>query len=82
MKIDPVTLVAPPQEGDMPRSEKRGIAWTQIGLLEQAGLGTGEKVSDQRAKLVLDSSHPLAGRLTTKPTAEVFGAIRTFAGPS
>ena len=56
----------------MPRSEKRGIAWAQMLVLERAGLGKRERVSDQRDKLVLNTAHPGALFLTDQPDADGF----------
>ena len=56
----------------MPRTEKRGIAWTQMLALEQAGLGRREPVSDQRDKFILNPAHRAASLLTTRPEADGF----------
>jgi hypothetical protein len=62
----------------VPRSEKRGIAWAGMLVLERAGLGMCERVSDQRDKLVLDTAHPAASRLTNQADAD--GFIRSDKG--
>ena len=56
----------------MARSEKRGIVWTEMLALQQTGLGRREVVSDQRDKFVLNTEHPAASRLTSRPGANGF----------
>ena len=50
----------------MPRNEKRGIVWEEMGRLQSLGLGTREMVSEQRDRFNLADAHPATARLVSK----------------
>ena len=54
------------------RKPKREVAWEEMKLLEDAGLGHREVVSHLRDKFMLHVDHPKADRLTSRPEANGF----------
>jgi len=56
----------------MVRPSKRERAWSEMGRLQELGLGRREIVSDDRDKFMVNTAHPRAARLTTQPDADGF----------
>lgn len=54
------------------RSTKREVAWDEMKILEESGLGYCEVVSDLRDKFMLHADHPKADKLSRRPEANGF----------
>ncbi len=54
------------------RTELRECVWSEMGLLETAGLGQRKKISELRDKFLLDSHHPSVDLLSDRPEADGF----------